>query len=421
MHSTTIQQIARRLDKKFYPPERLNALFMSSLMKDGETMRNLIHRRSENKFELLGALVRYYESRDKEKLLTEVARLNHKYKGFKAFYVRQQEDLNRNPAHPTRQEVEVMERIIESGQRDIYAFRRNNIESTTAIIYERYYGSFFKKNEQGAYYFDKKVPIALYENKLPLTLFDSSDHESNWLKPELYEQRGTMLVKDEHCSPFPERKFDNARVIDVLRETYLAQKHYNYKCPKTNNKSLNLLCRNLCFDNVFKPQGYVQAVAELNKDIVASLEGKAELSIEHIDAAALLIETAPKYFDAIDYASQFGLYKDKGFHEILKFSYLTSFVKNESFKKEEMDEYIDEVATAGHWMKAQNVITRKILQNTSNLGGINHLILDLNVMKERPEKSYRMLNQYYNRDLERTKYNNLYLDNFRLSGKIKKR
>ena len=421
MEKTTIQDIALRLDKKFYPPERLNALFMSQVMKDGETMRNLIHRRSENKSEMLGALVNYYETKDKAVLLDNIERLNQKYKGFRAFYVRQEEDKSRNPAHPTQKEVEVMERLIESSRRDIYAFRRNNVETSMANIYQRYYGSFFKKTERGEYYFDKNVPIVIYENKRPLTLFDSSDHESNWLNLELYEQRGTMLVKDEHCSPFPERKFDNARVIDILRETYLAQKHYNYKCPRTNNQNLNLLCRNLCFDAEFNPRVYTQAVAALNKDLLKALKGQADLSNEHIDAAALLIETAPKYFDRIDYASQFGLYKDAGFQEVLKFSYMTGFVKQKEFSEREMNSYLKNVYEAGHWMNAQNLITRKIIQSTSNLGGINCLILDLNVMKERPNKSYRMLNSYYNRDLERSKYNNLYLDNFRIMGKAKQR
>ena len=43
MSQISIQDIAAGIDRRFWSPRRLNALFMSQVMKDGETMRNLIH------------------------------------------------------------------------------------------------------------------------------------------------------------------------------------------------------------------------------------------------------------------------------------------------------------------------------------------------------------------------------------------
>lgn len=82
-----------------------------------------------------------------------------------------------------------------------------------------------------------------------------------------------------------------------------------------------------------------------------------------------------------------------------------------------MNNYVEAAANAGHWMNGQQLITKMILKNTRNLGGINRGLLELNIIRPRPEKFYgmdspnfvRILNEYYDRDLERINYGALVL------------
>ena len=92
MSEISIQDIAAGIDRRFWSPHRLNALFLSRVMGDGETMRNLIHRGvSAASDAVLHALIDYYESHDKERLIgrMEEIRLDYPFVGFR----RERQDL----------------------------------------------------------------------------------------------------------------------------------------------------------------------------------------------------------------------------------------------------------------------------------------------------------------------------------------
>ena len=50
-----------------------------------------------------------------------------------------------------------------------------------AAIFAKYYGDFFYYSRAGHYIVDETVPVAVYENKMPYTLFDGTYRESRRL------------------------------------------------------------------------------------------------------------------------------------------------------------------------------------------------------------------------------------------------
>ena len=74
----------------------------------------------------------------------------------------------------------------------------------------------------------------------------------------------------------------------------------------------------------------------------------------------------------------------------MKFSFMTTFTRRKRFSEQAMNNYVEAVANAGHWMNGQQLITKMILKNTRNLGGINRGLLELNIIRPRPENFYGM-------------------------------
>lgn len=111
MSQFSIQDIAAGIDRRFWSPRRLNALFMSQVMKDGETMRNLIHGGDQAASDaVLQALIAYYESRDKGQLIERMAQIGLDYP-FIGFWKQRQDDKNRDESQPLREELETMKRL----------------------------------------------------------------------------------------------------------------------------------------------------------------------------------------------------------------------------------------------------------------------------------------------------------------------
>ena len=250
---------------------------------------------------------------------------------------------------------------------------------------------------------------------MPYTLFDETYRESNWLNLALYDKPHTIEIKDEYAAPFPQKKYVNAMVIDVLRQTLEKQKTAVYDCPRTGESSLDKICAEIYAEDKLSAPKFVKAVTMLNQRLTKALKGEEQLHKGDFDAVAMLIDKAPQYFEQIDYAQQYGFYKSDAGKELMKFSFMTSFTRRKRFSEQAMNNYVDAVANAGHWMNGQHLMTKMILKNTQNLGGINRGLLDLNVIRPRPQKFNGMesprflqiLNEYYNQDLERAKYPNL--------------
>ncbi len=414
MPEILIQDIADEIGKRFWTPKRLNALFMSKVMRDGETMRNMIHGDFGAAEEIMQALVRYYETHDKEELIECVDNIAYDYP-YVCFTKKRQEDLNRDTSKPTKAELERMRWLAEFSEKEQDKFWADERLYEEAGIFAKYYGNFFYYNRDGHYIVDESKPIEIYENKLPYTLFDETYRESNWLNLALYDKPHTIEIKDEYAAPFPQKKYVNATVIDVLRQTLEKQKTAVYDCPRTSESSLDKICAEIYAEDKLSAPKFVKAVTMLNQRLTKALKGEEQLHKGDFDAVAMLIDKAPQYFEQIDYAQQYGFYKSDAGKELMKFSFMTSFTRRKRFSEQAMNNYVDAVANAGHWMNGQHLMTKMILKNTQNLGGINRGLLDLNVIRPRPQKFNGMesprflqiLNEYYNQDLERAKYPNL--------------
>ena len=279
-------------------------------------------------------------------------------------------------------------------------------------IFAKYYGDFFYYSRDGHYIVDGTVPVAVYENKMPYTLFDGTYRESRWLDLSLYDKPQTLEVRDLFAAPFPQRKYVNATVIDVLRKTAASRKMANYERPYTGNGVLDKVCNEIYDETALSAPKFVKAITLLNRRLADALNGKGSVGNGDFDAAAMLIERSGQYFSGLDYAAQFGFYKSDAGKELMKFSFMTTFTRRKRFNEQAMNNYVEAAANAGHWMNGQQLITKMILKNTRNLGGINRGLLELNIIRPRPEKFYgmdspnfvRILNEYYDRDLERMNY-----------------
>ena len=373
MSQISIQDIAAGIDRRFWSPRRLNALFMSQVMKDGETMRNLIHGGDQAASDaVLQALIAYYESRDKGQLVERMAQIGLDYP-FIGFWKQRQEDKNRDESQPSREELETMKRLAAYSAADPDKFWADDEICEKAAIFAKYYGDFFYYSRAGHYIVDETVPVAVYENKMPYTLFDGTYRESRWLDLSLYDKPQTLEVRDLFAAPFPQRKYVNATVIDVLRKTAASRKMANYERPYTGNGVLDKVCNEIYDETVLSAPKFVKAITLLNRRLAEALDGEGSVGNGDFDAAAMLIERSGQYFSGLDYA--------------------------------------------GHWMNGQQLITKMILKNTRNLGGINRGLLELNIIRPRPENFYgmdsqnfvRILNEYYDRDLERMNYGALVL------------
>lgn len=414
MPKILIQDIADEIGKCFWSPKRLNALFMSKAMADGETMRNMIHGDFGAAEEIMQALVRYYETHDKEELIAQVDEIAYDYP-YVCFIKKRQEDLNRDKSKPSKAELERMKWLAEFSEKNSDKFWADEGLYEEAEIFAKYYGNFFYYNRDGHYIVDESKSIEIYENKMPYTLFDETYKESNWLNLALYDKPHTMEVRDNFAAPFPQKKYVNATVIDVLRKTLEKQKTAVYECPRTGDVVLDRLYTEIYAEEKLSAPKFVKAVTLLNQRLVKALKGKELLGKGDFNAAAMLIDKAPQYFAQIDYAQQYVFYKSDAGKELMKFSFMTSFTRRKKFSEQAMNNYVEAVANAGHWMNGQHLMTRMILKNTQNLGGVNRGLLDLNVIRPRPKTFFGMksprflqiLNEYYNQDLERAKYPNL--------------
>ncbi len=417
MSQFSIQDIAAGIDRRFWSPRRLNALFMSQVMKDGETMRNLIHGGDQAASDaVLQALIAYYESRDKGQLIERMAQIGLDYP-FIGFWKQRQEDKNRDESQPLREELETMKRLAAYSAVDPDKFWADDEAYEKAVIFAKYYGDFFYYSRDGHYIVDGTVPVAVYENKMPYTLFDGTYRESRWLDLSLYDKPQTLEVRDLFAAPFPQRKYVNATVIDVLRKTAASRKMANYERPYTGNGALDKVCNEIYDETALSAPKFVKAITLLNRRLADALNGKGSVGNGDFDAAAMLIERSRQYFSGLDYAAQFGFYKSEAGKELMKFSFMTTFTRRKRFDEQAMNNYVEAAANAGHWMNGQQLITKMILKNTRNLSGINRGLLELNIIRPRPEKFYgmdspnfvRILNEYYDRDLERMNYGALVL------------
>lgn len=411
MRQVFIQDIANGINRRFVTPRRLNALFLSHVMADNESMRNLIHGRSCVADDVMNAFIAYYENHDKTQLLDIIDGLSYNYP-FITFTKERKEDINRNLSWPTKAELEEMYRLAEYSTSQPDKFWEDERLYEKAALWAVRFGDFFYYGKEGHYVVDETKPIKIYENKQPYTLFDNTNSETNWLNLELYDKPQTIEIQDEFAAPFLKRKYVNETVIDILRKTVSMQKMATYNRPHTGDVALDKVCGEIYDEEELSAPKFVKAVTLLNRHLLAALKGEDSLWDGEYEAAAMLVDKAPQYFAKIDYPQQFGFYKSDVGQELLKFSFMTTFTNQPKFDEQVMNDYLLRVKNAGHWMNGQHLMTQMIVSNTNNLGGINRGLLDLNLIRPRPKeflgmKSSRFLraiNDYYDQDLARMNY-----------------
>ena len=416
MSQVFIQDIANGINRHFVTPRRLNALFLSRVMADNESMRNLIHGRSDAADDVMNAFIAYYETHNKTQLLDTIDKLSCDYP-FITFTKERKEDNRRNPSWPTKAELEEMYRLAEYSTSQADKFWEDTDSYEKAALWAVRFGDFFYYGKEGHYVVDETKPIKIYENKQHYTLFDNTYSETNWLNLELYDKPQTMEIQDEFAAPFLKRKYVNETVIDVLRKTVSMQKMATYNRPHTGDVALDKVCGEIYDEEKLSAPKFVKAVTLLNKHLLSALKGESRLWEGEYDAAAMLVEKAPQYFAKIDYPQQFGFYKSDAGQELLKFSFMTTFTNQPKFDEQVMDDYLLRVKNAGHWMNGQHLMTQMIVANTNNLGGINRGLLELNLIRPRPKEFHgmksprfmRAINDYYDQDLVRMNYAQLAL------------
>lgn len=240
-------------------------------------------------------------------------------------------------------------------------------------------------------------------------IYDLTNRPSHWMDLKRYSKKYDVTVNDT-IAAYPQIKnFINKSSIDVLEE--VLNPTNNLEKPYTDNPKLNLLLNNV-YENKFHKPTYIKAIELLNKDIIKAFTFKSKgLNQGHIDAIILMEERSTEYFASIDYPEQYGFYRSKSGQEMLKFSYLTTFIKPEIFSTRAMNNYIKQVAKQAHWYPAHRFITSKIAQNSSQFSGINGHLIELATIRPTPSKDYHVFNEYHKRDLEIIKHQNLFIKN----------
>ena len=85
--------------------------------------------------------------------------------------------------------------------------------------------------------------------------------------------RRLLEVRDLFAAPFPQRKYVNATVIDVLHKTAASRKMANYERPYTGNGVLDKVCNEIYDETVLSAPKFVKAITLLNRRLAADRPG----------------------------------------------------------------------------------------------------------------------------------------------------
>lgn len=347
---------------------RCNAVFLSTVMGDGESMRKLFHNSVSTRTmpPIVKAFWEYYQDHDKSKMLDKV------------------------------QDV-----------------------TTDKDGYPRSDSLYFEviQNTDGS-----RILMDLGGNVF------GAVHESKWADWHNYERCATMRVNDEWSSR-QSIYYDNKSVAEVLRDTVQKSTYlHEYIDKKTGNKKLDLLLKNLeqSSDGPLHIQTYYQALKEINIDLTeAFTQNRQPLdSCAYMPAVLMLDELSADVFNQMDYKQQRVFHKSDLGQEILKFSYLTTQnlrAKEENnllppeyyFDVATMNAYLADIKNTDLWQVAARKITDQIVsqwkpERRLKVGSqMNNRLMELATLKARPKES--MYADYWREDANRVSYMNLYV------------
>ena len=150
------------------------------------------------------------------------------------------------------------------------------------------------------------------------------------------------------------------------------------------------------------------ALKLLNNDIAKAFSAHQPLEPEsaYIKAILMMEDLSPRVFNGIKYREQRSFYRSEMAQELLKFSYLTTR-KSPNTDMEHFAQFIKSVQDSDGWQEAHYKITQEFISESRMNCVLNNCILDLNIIRPQPQET--MYQGYYQDDIERSHYMNLYL------------
>ena len=337
-----------------------NAIFLSDVMKDHESMRKLFHSNGDtySMSPLVGIFYDYYKDHDKEKMLDRVEKAT----------------TYSDDYYPSCQPFSVDEH---EGKRVLRDWSCKH--------------TFYVANK-----------------------------ESPWADLKNYEKRATVNIRDD----FNSRQsvyYDNKSVAEVLKDTAEKTTFLEKKIEKpTKNEQLDLLVRNLIQnrDEKLHIPTYAKALRLINDDLTQAFDGKTEpLNADaYVPVIIMLDEMSAEVFNQIDYKQQRTFHKSDLGQEMLRFSYLTTQNmrekdKYEGFSSDAMNAWLSDIKNTDLWQVAQRKITEAILERWANrvdVGSLlNNRMMELATIKPKPKEA--MYADYWQEDMKRSTYMNLYV------------
>lgn len=334
-----------------------NAIFLSNLMHDGESMRKLFHSNGDTHSitPLVGIFYDYYKDRDKERMLDRVE------------------------------------------------------EATT---YSDPYGQPFSVDEH-----DGKRVLWDWSCQHYSCV---ANKESPWADLKNYEKRATVNITDDFGSR-QSVYYDNKSIAEVLKDTAEKTTFLEKQIEKpTNNEQLDLLVRNFMQhrDEKLHIPTYAKALKLINNDLTLAFDGKTEpLDADaYVPVIIMLDEMSAGVFNQIDYKQQRTFHKSDLGQEMLKFSYLTTQNMREKgkfdgFSSDAMNAWLSDIKNTDLWQVAQRKITEAILERWAHrveVGSLlNNRMMELATIKPKPKEA--MYADYWQEDKNRSMYMNLYV------------
>lgn len=337
-----------------------NAIFLSNVMNDHESMRKLFHSDGDthSMSPLVGIFYDYYKDHDKEKMLDRVEKATTDNRGIS------------------------------------------------------YFGQPFSVDEQDG----KRV---LWDWSCQHT-FCVANKESPWADLKNYEKRATVNITDEFNSG-KSVYYDDKSVAEVLKDTAEKTTFLEKKIEEpTKNEQLDLLVRNLVQhrDEKLHIPTYAKALRLINDDLTQAFDGKTEplKADAYVPVIIMLDEMSVDVFNQIDYKQQRTFHKSDLGQEMLKFSYLTSQNMREKdrpyngFSADAMNAWLSDIKNTDLWQVAQRKITEAIVERWAHrvkVGSLlNNRMMELATIKPKPKEA--MYADYWQEDMKRSIYMNLY-------------
>jgi hypothetical protein len=234
-----------------------------------------------------------------------------------------------------------------------------------------------------------------------------NEKESNWMNLDRYDKEHNGAI---YTFNGWNKKYENVSVIDLLEDVVKKRNRIKVKdyCQETGNEHLDLMLGNLRRnESDVNLDVYTKMLKLLNGDVKDYLDGKKELERGHYNAIVFADILSNRVVEKIDYPMQFGFHKTKLCEEMLKFSYITTFNKDEA-REEDMNNYVERIKAAGHWRVAIKMISYETAKHSMQERGVNKSLFRLAEIKP-ISKDCKAAEEYHKTDTEHLSRGKFYL------------